>query len=118
MHTKLIGDIAEAKIIARALEMGYKVSIPFGENQLYDLLLDDSEKIIKVQVKSRKIVDGIINVPLKTSSNSHSYKKEIDEIWVYCPSNDTIYRLILRNIHSERAAFLRIEEPKLKQKKY
>jgi len=40
-NTKRIGDISEAAVIWALVRMGYNISIPFGENHRYDVLIDD-----------------------------------------------------------------------------
>ena len=52
MDTKLKGDIAEQAVILQALRRGWGVLNPVGDRLPYDLALDISGKLIKVQVKS------------------------------------------------------------------
>jgi hypothetical protein len=63
---KNLGEIAESKFLSKALFYGYSVSIPFGDNQPYDLILDDRGRLYKVQVKS---TNG-----LHKDRNANSYK--------------------------------------------
>lgn len=50
-NTKQTGDIAEAKVLTRLLELGYNVLKPFGDNLPYDLVVDNNGKFIRIQVK-------------------------------------------------------------------
>ena len=52
MTTKEIGDISEAKILAKLLNDGYIVLLPFGENKRYDLVVNHNNKFIKIQCKT------------------------------------------------------------------
>lgn len=52
MDTKLKGDIAEQAVILHALQQGWGVLKPIGDRLPYDLVLDISGKLIKIQVKS------------------------------------------------------------------
>jgi len=52
MDTKLKGDIAEQSVVLFALKKGWGVSIPVGDRLAYDLILDVSGKLAKIQVKS------------------------------------------------------------------
>lgn len=39
-NKKQVGDKGEAKILSDLISRGYSVSIPFGDNDKYDLVLD------------------------------------------------------------------------------
>jgi hypothetical protein len=49
------GDSAEVLLMAELVSRGLTISIPFGHNQLYDLVVEryDTGKLLKVQVKLR-----------------------------------------------------------------
>jgi len=49
--TQRKGDTATACAIAKFTEMGYDVSIPLTESAAYDLIVDTSEGLKRVQVK-------------------------------------------------------------------
>ena len=59
-NTKALGDRSEAVVLAELIQAGYKVSIPFGEDQRYDLILDDAGVLSRVQVKTDRLRDGAI----------------------------------------------------------
>ena len=44
---------------AALIEAGYAVSKPFGENQRYDLVIDDGETLARVQVKTGRLRNGV-----------------------------------------------------------
>lgn len=69
--TLLKGKITEVKVISYFLELGYIVSIPEIPCQ-YDLLLDVHGKIVKVQVKTCRELDGVI--AFNTCSVTHNNK--------------------------------------------
>ena len=51
--TNMIGEISEAAIITKFLQLGYTVLTPYGGNQRYDLVIEDSEgQIWRIQCKS------------------------------------------------------------------
>ena len=52
MLTKQKGAIAEQAVVLAALKSGYGVSTPVGDYLPYDLIIDVTGKLIKVQVKS------------------------------------------------------------------
>lgn len=82
--TQRKGDIAVSQAIATFTRMGWDVSIPLTESAAYDLVVDDSEKIYRVQVR----FTGSHEVDLRRiHSNSTGYivKKTIPNAydWMY-----------------------------------
>ena len=51
MNSKDKGNIGEAIMLAEFIKRGIQVSIPFGDNARYDLIIDLNGKLYKVQVK-------------------------------------------------------------------
>ena len=49
--TKLKGDLAELKVAAHLLQLGYRIAIPYGEDWDYDLILIRGDAFERVQVK-------------------------------------------------------------------
>jgi hypothetical protein len=97
--TKSIGDRSEAMVIAALVCQGYLVSIPFGENHRYDLIADDGERLLRIQVKTGRLRDGIINY---ACSSTHQHRRsgptanrpyfgQIEYLAVYCPGNGKVY---------------------------
>ena len=98
MNTKQIGEITEACVLTAFLKMGYAVMIPFGDNQRYDLVIEDDGKFQRVQCKTGRIRDGC--VCFNASSNCgyqnrerKDYRGEADLFVVYCPDNGKIYAI-------------------------
>ncbi len=50
--TNRIGDVGELAVASRLAQLGYRVSIPFGHDSPYDLIVEVDGKLKKVQVKS------------------------------------------------------------------
>jgi hypothetical protein len=48
---KTKGDLAELKVAADLIERGYRVAIPFGEDNDFDLILCRGDQLERVQVK-------------------------------------------------------------------
>ena len=96
--TKRVGDISEVMAIAALTKLGFQVSVPFGENHRYDFIADDGEKLLRVQVKTGRMRDGVIKYNC-CSSHAHrggttrSYIGEIDYLAVYCPGTGKVYLL-------------------------
>lgn len=68
MNTKQVGDASEAAVVAELIKRGYTVSIPFGDNDPYDLVVDSAEGLHRVQVKTGWIEDGCLR--FKTGSKT------------------------------------------------
>lgn len=52
LSPKQKGNLTELQCITSFYELGYTVSIPYGENSRYDFIADIHGKLIKVQVKT------------------------------------------------------------------
>ena len=56
--TKQVGNCIELKSISRFYDLGYTVSIPYGDSNKYDFILDCHNKLYKIQCKTpREILD-------------------------------------------------------------
>jgi hypothetical protein len=51
MHSKLRGEWAELRFMARAAEHGLSVSKPFGDSQRYDVTVESKGHFLRIQVK-------------------------------------------------------------------
>jgi len=49
--TQRKGDIATARAVATFTEMGFDVALPLTESAAYDLIVDDGDRLIRVQCK-------------------------------------------------------------------
>lgn len=115
MNTKAIGEITEAKVIARLLELGYSVSVPFGNNQRYDLIVDDGKTLIKAQVKTGRYRDGCVIFNTVSvngfTKKSKSYNGFADIFLVYCQEVDEFY-IIPVDDAAKSSMYLRVEDTK------
>lgn len=51
MDTKYLGNLTELQCATRLYELGCAVSVPFGNSEKYDLIIDWNDTLYKVQVK-------------------------------------------------------------------
>ncbi len=59
-NDKTIGERSEAIIMAKLLEVGYGVLMPFGDNRRYDLVIEDAdEQFWRVQIRVIMRVVGL-----------------------------------------------------------
>ena len=114
--TKRIGDISEMKVIAAFTERGFQVLLPFGENHRYDLVVDDGENLLRIQVKTGRVRDGVIKYSC-SSSHAHRgratrpYFGEIDYLAMYCPETEKVYLLPEKELTATKA-HLRLSPPR------
>lgn len=91
------GQIAEHKVIIRAMEKGVILSQPTVEDIPYDFILDENGKLSKVQVKwanqEPRNSNGAVIANLRTRRGGGSTRYEIgafDLLLVYIPKIDCI----------------------------
>lgn len=112
-------------VIARLVQAGKFLLLPFGENQRYDIVIDEGDHFVRVQCKTGRIQNGVVYFPTCSSTYhhpnnqglkcyQHPYKGQADLFGVYCPDNDRVY-LVPVNECGGRAASLRIEPSKNNQ---
>ena len=114
--TKTKGDISEAMVLAALVRNGYLVSKPFGENQRYDLIADDGERLHRVQVKTGRLRGGVILYGCVSThghrgSKNRSYHGEVDYIGVYCPDTEKVY-LVPETHFTRSLGSLRVDAPR------
>ena len=51
MNTKKIGNLTELQCITYLYELGYAISIPFGNSEKYDFIIDVDDHLYKIQCK-------------------------------------------------------------------
>lgn len=97
-NTKDRGDETEAKIIHEMISHGYSVSIPFGDNDKYDLIVDDTANLYRVQCKTgwqNKERTMRFNTHSQTTKNGSyhedTYHGTIDAFVVRYPENGKLY---------------------------
>jgi hypothetical protein len=66
-NSKARGDGTEAAVLRSLVGAGYSVSIPFGDNDKYDLIVDDGAEIRRIQCKT-----AWQNKPETIRFNTHS----------------------------------------------
>ena len=78
LNTKEIGNLTELQCMTRLYELGCSISIPFGNSDKYDLIIDINDKLYKVQIKhSSEYFDDlgdIAYIKFKCTWQSHNTK--------------------------------------------
>lgn len=104
MNTKRIGNIGEAAVLNRFVEMQIPVYIPFGDNESADLVAEFNGKLNKIQVKTSESKESEYVVSLRSSTIRHG--KDYRKVYT---STDIDYFAIY-NIYSKILLLLPIEE--------
>jgi hypothetical protein len=114
-------------VLARLVQAGKVVLLPFGENLRYDMLLDEKGSFVRVQCKTGRLRGGAVWFPTCSTTyhhpnnhgarnSQHPYHGQADMFGVYCPETDRVY-LIPVAVVGNRYAALRVDPPKNHQKK-
>lgn len=108
MNTKSIGNIGEAVAIAEFAKRNIPISIPFGDNQKYDLIIEINNELKKVQVKTseyihykKEKIDFFISLVKSNTKGCEttSYKStDFDYFYLYCIENDMSF--LVENVKS------------------
>ena len=120
-NTKYVGDLSELAAIKAFIENGYRVAIPFGENNRYDLIVERDNTLSRVQVKTGRLRRGAILFNCY-SSHSHrgggarTYAGEVEYFAVYCTETDQVYLIPLSDM-AMWSGTLRVETPRNGQDK-
>ena len=99
-------------MLAKLLAKGHSVSLPFGDNQRYDLILDEGGTLSRVQCKTGRIRNGAIRFNAHSvdgkSLKHRNYKNEIELFIVYCPDNEKFYKVPINSVGVGKP-YLRVE---------
>ena len=90
-NPKAIGELSEAAVIYHLVRAGYDLAKPLGDNARYDLVLEDGDRLLRVQVKTGRLQKGgAVHFPT-CSSQAHrgrghsTYRGQCELFAVYCP---------------------------------
>lgn len=116
MESHRKGDLTEAAVITELKRREISVSIPFGDNERYDLLFEAPDgRILRGQVKTGWTNDGIVNFrgySQHTNSTGNVYKEygtDVDCFLVYSHDYDRIF--LVWEDEFETNMSIRVEEP-------
>jgi len=114
MHPQRKGDATESRILHEFLRREIPVSIPFGDNERYDMVVESDGTFERVQCKTGRYKNGCVifdcsNVNLHDGER-HDYHGDIEYFAVYCDYTEEVYMLPVEETgRSEKS--LRVEEP-------
>jgi PD-(D/E)XK endonuclease len=96
-HPVDVGHRTEAAIVYALIRRGYRVLLPAGVNQRYDLGLDLDGVFLRAQCKTGRYRNGAIEFATRsTRANtvkcvSKGYRGEVEVFLVHCPEFDAVY---------------------------
>jgi hypothetical protein len=74
-HPKDVGDRTTLAVMLALRERGYAISVPFGENTRYDLVIDDGARLFRIQCKTGRLRKGAITFRTASSYYHHPNEK-------------------------------------------
>ena len=108
MTTKQMGNIGEAKVLSKFVEMQIPVYIPFGDNEKADLIADFNGKLQRIQVKTcEKAEEGKMIFSLVSSTE---HRKQGTK---HCYTSEEIDYFALYNIERDKLFLISITEENL-----
>lgn len=103
MKSTIKGDLGKSIVIADLISKGFAVSVPFHEDSRYDLIIDNGNRLLRVQVKTVHSDGKIVKFSVRTvrkwrrvdgsrAGNEHRYtSKDIDLIAVCDINGRNVY---------------------------
>lgn len=106
-NSKTVGDRSEGQVLAALLKAGKVVLMPFGDNQRYDIVIDEKGRFGRIQVKTGRLLkNGAIRAWTTSSARRggkrRGYVDEADYFAIYCPENDKVYMMPVRQVGQPR----------------
>ena len=89
-HPVDVGLRTEAAVLGRLVKVGYRVLVPFGVNQRYDLVIDVDGQFVRAQCKTGRMRNGVITFNTRSVRTNtrrtifREYQGEADVFLVYC----------------------------------
>ncbi len=123
MDTKLKADIAESVVVTELLKRGFNVLKPVGDRLPYDLAIDISGKLLRIQVKSAWFYRGAYKVDARmTKTNRREMirkyynKNDFDFAIIYIQDLNVFY-IIPQFIFSSYKSEISLVEAMKRQRK-
>ena len=111
-NSKDVGDETEARILHELIASGFSVSLPFGDNDSYDLVVDDRGDLYRIQCKTAWTTrNGTMrfNTHSQTTREGEYYETtylgEIDAFLVRYPANETLYWVDVEDATRQKMEF-------------
>ena len=115
-HPVDVGQRTEAVILSELIRRGYRVLLPFGVNQRYDLVIDREGEFVRAQCKTGRLVRGAVVFNTQSiQSNTRKtvirgYATDADLFLVYCAGTGRIYAVPVEQASGSHI-YLRVDLP-------
>lgn len=109
VNTKHVGTITEMALALCFSKQGFTVSLPWGENSPYDLVVDTGSRFVRVQCKTGRYVAGSIQFYVGSvcySKETKTFARRVpvfarfDAYGIYCPDLDKSYLVPVESCRS------------------
>ena len=125
-HPKDVGDKTTLAVMLALRMAGLRVLVPFGENTRYDLVIEDGERLARVQCKTGRLRSGAIRFNTCSTYGHHlrprnarrGYHGEIDYFAIFCPDTEKVYLVPIDELDVRTGAALRVEPSRNGQSRY
>ena len=120
MNNKRIGSISELKFMCLCLSMDISVSIPYGDNDKYDVVIESDGKINRIQIKScSKVKNGGFEAATSSGAKVKELYKKIDvDIFAIHLITVDVWYIIPVEVINTKTIVLRPNSSKCKYSKY
>jgi hypothetical protein len=116
-HPKDVGERSTLAIMLALRDAGYDVSVPFGENTRYDLVIDDGQRLARVQCKTGRLRNGSVLFKTASSYGHHPnpkksgrhYQGQVELFAVYCRETAGVYLVPISALPTMWKAMLRVD---------
>ena len=114
-----IGNLGEAKVLAKFVELGIQCYLPFGDGSTADLIAEFNGKLNRIQVKSTtkdengSLPFSICSTTIRADGEIHKHfytEEEIDYYALYSSVTDEVYLLSVKDAPNRKVT-IRYKEP-------
>lgn len=113
-NTKDIGNKAEVAILNAFIKRNISVSIPFGDNDEYDMIAEIDNDLFKIQCKHGNYKEDTIAFDTRRGFKGDENYNNIDYFAIYCPALNEIF-IMTSNKCNGTSKSLRLKKPKNNQ---
>jgi hypothetical protein len=111
--------MTEAVILAHLIQRGDTVSLPFGNNQRYDMIIDREGRLVKAQCKTGRLRNGVVLFNACSFNGftgaQRDYRGQADVFLVWCHELRTLYEVPVEAC-GKRMVALRVQPPRNAQR--
>lgn len=116
MHPKAVGDRSQLAVMLGLNAAGYVFFVPLSENTRCDFVIDEGDRLARVQCKTGRLRTGAVRFAVCSSYAHHpspkllnrDYVGEVEYFAVYCPETWGVYLVPIEDVLLKRQAALRV----------